>query len=305
MSPYTETIDSIQRGYARIRRWSSDRDTRNRTNNQRDACSCSDRARGASSICIGGLCNPRRGIRRNPEGAEMALMQWVRLPSDWINCRDGLKELRWKGDGVGSDATAALMALTAIAHRANELSGIARLTYDALCSATCLSRAKLSNGLDVLESIHVIERMPDGRSTYKLLNLGDPSARWGKLPAESMYVAGRIEAFSEFRLRKAGEFNALKLFFLVVARRNQKTNMANLGYTGIEKYTGIERAKIKSAISLLAALSLIYVEHRPSDIDPRGVANAYRIVGVDSYRHMGTQGRGMTPHDFGEVEVPF
>lgn len=237
----------------------------------------------------------------------MTLMPWVRLPSGWINYRGGLKDLRWQGDGVGSDATAALMALTAIAHHANELSGIARLTYDALCFITGLSRAKLSNGLDVLEKIHVIERMPDGRSTYKVSNLGGQSASWGKLPARSMYVAGRIDAFSELRLRKEVELNALKLFFLFVARRNQKTNMASLGYTKIQEYTGIERAKIKSAISLLAALSMIYVEHRPTDLDPSRVANAYRIVGVDSYIHMGTQGRGMTPFDFGErvVEPPF
>jgi hypothetical protein len=75
----------------------------------------------------------------------MALMKWVRLPSDWINYRHGLKKLQWKGDGVGSDATAALMALTAIAHHANDQSGIAWRTYDALCLATGLSRAKLSN----------------------------------------------------------------------------------------------------------------------------------------------------------------
>jgi hypothetical protein len=78
-------------------------------------------------------------------------MPWVRLPSDWINYGDGLKRIQWKSDGVGSDATAALMALTAIAHHANSQSGIARLSYDALCFITGLSRAKLSNGLDVLE----------------------------------------------------------------------------------------------------------------------------------------------------------
>jgi hypothetical protein len=60
------------------------------------------------------------------------------------------------------------MALTAIAHHANDQNGIAWRTYDALCLATGLSRAKLSNGLDVLENLQVIERMPEGRSTYKL-----------------------------------------------------------------------------------------------------------------------------------------
>ena len=79
--------------------------------------------------------------------------KWVRLPSNWINHHYGLKALRWKSDGVGSDATAALMALSAIAHSTDQQSGIARITYDALCSATSLSRAKLANGLDVLENL--------------------------------------------------------------------------------------------------------------------------------------------------------
>lgn len=237
----------------------------------------------------------------------MPLMPWVRLPSDWINSGHGLRKIQWQGDGVGSDATAALMTLTAIAHHANSQSGIARLSYDALCFITGLSRAKLSNGLDVLERIRVIERMPEGRSTYSVSNFADSNARWGKLPARSMYASGRIAAFAEFRLRKENELNALKLFFLFVARRSQETNMASISYTAIERYTGIERAKIKSATSLLAALSLIYVEHLPTDKYASGIANAYRIVGIDPYKHMGTQGRGMTAYDFDEpeIEVPF
>jgi hypothetical protein len=239
----------------------------------------------------------------------MALMKWVRLPSDWINYRHGLKKLQWKGDGVGSDATAALMALTAIAHHANDQSGIAWRTYDALCLATGLSRAKLSNGLDVLQKLQVIERMPEGRSTYRLCGF-NPNERWAKLPAQGMYASDRIAAFNELRLRKESELNALKLYFLFVARRSRETNMANISYSGIEEYTGIERAKIKSAQSLLAALSLIYVEHLPTDKYANGIANAYRIVGIDPYKHMGTLGRGLTAYDFDnvettEVDVPF
>ena len=46
---------------------------------------------------------------------------------------------------------------------------------------------------------------------------------------KSMYSSGRIIAFDEFRLRKVIELDALKLFFLFVARRDQKTNLANIG----------------------------------------------------------------------------
>jgi DNA-binding transcriptional ArsR family regulator len=146
----------------------------------------------------------------------MKMMEWVRLPSDWINHDYGLREFQWKTDSAGSDATAALMTLTAIAHHADTPNGIARLTYNTLCFATGISRAKLSNGLDVLEKHRVIERMPEGRSTYRLRRF-NPPAKWGKLPAQRMYASGRITVFKDFGLRKEIELNALKLFLLLVA----------------------------------------------------------------------------------------
>jgi hypothetical protein len=86
--------------------------------------------------------------------------------------------------------------------------------------------------------------------------------------------------------------DALKLFFLFVARRGRDTNLASIGYDKIEEYSGMKRLRIKPAISFLASLSLIYVEHVPSKTTP-GIANAYRIVGLESYHHLGTTGRGL------------
>jgi hypothetical protein len=106
-----------------------------------------------------------------------------------------------------------------------------------------------------------------------------------------MYSGGRIIAFDEFRLRKVVELDALKLFFLFVARRGRDTNLANIGYEKIEDYTNIRRVRIKSAISFLASLSLVYVEHVQSQSNSYGVSNCYRIVGIEPYKHMGTRGR--------------
>lgn len=221
---------------------------------------------------------------------------WVRLPSAWID-EGRLTELSWKSGGDGSDNIAALMALTAIAHAADQESGVGRLTYDDICASTGLSRAKLSNGLDVLKHIKVIERGPEAaRSTYRLVNY-TPDQHWAKLPAKSMYSAARIASYADFQLRRAAELDALKLFFLFVARRGRDTNLANIGYDKIEDYTGIKRPRIKTAISFLASLSLIYVEHIPSKTNSQGVSNAYRIVGLDSHNHMGTRGRVMNEFD--------
>jgi RIO-like serine/threonine protein kinase len=107
-----------------------------------------------------------------------------------------------------------------------------------------------------------------------------------------MYAGGRILAFDEFKLRKVVELDALKLFFLFVERRDKRTNLANIGYEKIHQYTGIKRERIKSAISFLASLSLVYVEQLPSQTNSFGISNAYRIVGIDSFNHRGTRGRG-------------
>jgi hypothetical protein len=227
----------------------------------------------------------------------VAIKQWVPLPSQWIN-DGGLAALRWKHGGEGADHVAALMALTIIAHAADSDTGAARVTYDHFCATTLLSRAKISKGLEVLERIEVIEREPDdARSTYKLAKF-DPNGGWAKFPARSMYSAGVIAAFADFQLRRVAELDALKLFFLMVARRNRSTNIANIGYDKIVDYTQINRGRIKTAISFLAAHSLLHVERIPSMLSADGVSNAYRVVGIDPYAHMGTRGRAMDAAEF-------
>jgi hypothetical protein len=222
----------------------------------------------------------------------MTIKPWVRLPSGWI-ARGRLTSLQWQSGGEGSDNTAALMVLTAIAHVADEDTGIAHATYDQLCAATVLSRAKLSNGLQVLDRLEILNPCPDGlRSTYQL-NGYDRERGWAKFPAKGMYTGSSITAFMDFRLRRVAELDALKLFYLFIAHRDRNTNLANIGYDKIEEYTGVKRARIKTAISFLASLPLVHVEYLPSKTNPLGVSSAYRIVGVEPYKHMGTTGRTM------------
>lgn len=219
----------------------------------------------------------------------MASSAWMRLPSRWID-EAGLTRLTWSHAGGGSDNTAALMALTVIAHEIDGDTGIARITYDKFCGLTGLSRAKLANGLNILKKIGVINsESQKARSTYILSYYNEGA--WGKFPVKSMYSSGRIVAFDEFRLRRVVELDALKLFFLFVARRDQRTNLANIGYEKIEEYSGVKRVRIKSAISFLASLSLVYVEHLPSQSSTYGTANAYRIVGIEPRMNMATRGR--------------
>lgn len=218
--------------------------------------------------------------------------EWVRLPVGWI-AHEGLKEFKWANGGPGSDQVAALMTLVVVAHCADQDTGRARLTYDELTTRTTLSRVKVSRGLTVLEDRKLITRRTDGRRSDVGLANYDRDLGWAKLPVKSMYAGGRIRAFEEFSLRRLVELDAMKLFFLFAERRDRGSNRANISYDGIEDYTGIARQRIKSATSLLAALSMVYVEQTLSTQSEFAVANAYRIVGVESRVHMGTRGRAM------------
>lgn len=224
----------------------------------------------------------------------MAMQKWIHLPSAWIE-DGGLKKFRWNAGG--SDNSAALMALIAIAHRADQGNGFARLTYDELCLATDISRAKLSKGLRLLEERSIIDRWQGGRSSFQLVGY-DLSAGWCKLPAKSLYNGPAIDAFRYFRLRNKTELNALRLYLLFAARRGRDTNLANIGFDRITDYTNIRRHDIKAATSLLASLSLVYIERVPSAVNEYGVANAYRLAGLETTQHMGTVGRRLSALEF-------
>lgn len=221
------------------------------------------------------------------------MQKWVRLPSGWIE-GGGLKAFQWSEGG--SDNTAALMALVAIAHRVDQATGLARLTYDDLCAATDISRAKLAKGLALLENRKIVGRWQDGRSWFRLAGY-DPTGGWCMLPAAPLYAGQVIEAFRHFRLRNKVELNAIRLYLLFASRRGRDTNLANISLDKITDYTGIRRHDVKSATSLLASLSLAYTERVPSNTNEFGVANAYRLAGLEPRMHMGTIGRRLTAHD--------
>lgn len=216
-------------------------------------------------------------------------MDWVRLPSERIN-NGWLKDLRWER-GRGADNVSALMVLIAIAHLADQDTGQAFATYEAIAKATHLSRAKISAGLDVLERQDVIARNVDGRSTYQLIDF-DLGGGWSKLPAKRMYTSG-ITALKDFTLRRSAELNAMKLYLLFVARRDNGSNLTNISYDKITAYSGIDRSKIKQALSVLVLAGLVHVERMPSDISDYGVSNAYRLSHLNPHTHMGTRGRAM------------
>jgi DNA-binding transcriptional ArsR family regulator len=224
---------------------------------------------------------------------------WVRLPTRWI-LDEGLRQYRW-GANQGSNAIAALMLLAVIAHHADGDTGVAFLTYDQLTHCTGLSRAKVAGGLTVLAKQELIERQEPGRSGYKLANYAKERG-WGKLPARRLYSRdGEIPFFHELKLRSRTELDALKLFFLFVERRSEKTNLAHISYDKITEYSGLDRSAIRRGLSLLAANGIVHVQQISSQESEHGFANAYRLAHLDPRVHPGTSLRGMSAAEIAEA----
>jgi DNA-binding transcriptional ArsR family regulator len=221
----------------------------------------------------------------------MPRLDWVRLPTNWIVEQSGLLNFRWQKD-KGANNVAALMTLIVLAHHADS-NGTGELIYDQICAATGLSRSKVSGGLATLVAEHIIVRKMNGRSTYRLDGY-QRNRGWGKLPARGLYDEGRVAAFDHFHLRRDTELNALKLYLLFVAMRNNALNAARIGYDKIREHTGIRQNKITAALSFLTSVGLVYVETGRSRLGERPTAHAYRLVHLDPYRHPGTTMRGVT-----------
>lgn len=202
------------------------------------------------------------------------LPQFVKLPSAWID-KGGLRDFRWGKNG--GDEIAALIVLAVIAHHMAPATGIARLGYDALMEKASLSRAKISAGLKILVLRGIIETNVLGRGSYHLCGY-DPSRNWSMFPARGLYRNDIVEAFKEFRLRRRTELDALKLYFLFAARRDNTRHVAVIGFDKIAEHSGVSTNYIKSATSVLAANSLIHVEHIKDPSGGVGVINGYRLA---------------------------
>lgn len=226
------------------------------------------------------------------------LKAWTKLPTGWIQHEQGLKSFKWsaKEDVDNAGQVAALMLLIALAHHTNKETGLARLSYDAMSDILGISRALVSRGLNELEARKIIVRDPNQiRGTITLTNATEDSG-WGKLPASGLYRNGRIFAFDTFKLRNHAELDALKLYFLIVALRDRKTNRAYISYEKIREHTGIWPNRIRPAISTLAASGLVSVNHVASLTSEHGYANEFHLPQVrDSPENIAERGFYMPP----------
>lgn len=205
--------------------------------------------------------------------------EWTKLPTRWIQLESGLRTFKWspKPEIDNAGQVAALMLLVVLAHHTNKETGLARLSYDTMMEATGLSRAVIARGLKELEARKVIARDPKQKRGTITLNDATEDSGWGKLPANGLYRNGRILAFNNFKLRVLAELDALKIYFLVIALRDNKTNRSYISYDAIQEHAGVLRNNIRPAISTLAANSLVSVNHVHNTKSNYGYANEFHL----------------------------
>jgi DNA-binding Lrp family transcriptional regulator len=164
------------------------------------------------------------------------------------------------------------MALAVISHHADPNAGIARLSYQQIGEMASLSRAKLAAGLDVLEAHGVVERAAAGRGSYRLIGY-DPRLGWAKFPT----------AGDDFHLRRRAGLDAVKLLFLIAARRDRRINAAKMTHQTIEEYSGVAREHIRRGLTILAVAGILHVDRVRSNAGAEQVANSYRLAHIDPY----------------------
>lgn len=213
---------------------------------------------------------------------------YVRVPTDWIRDQSNplLHVFSWKGESKAGNI-AALMLYIAMNQNVPEKKGAhVKLTYTKLSDITSLSRAKVAEGLKLLEGIGLVEKEKQGRSnSYHIVNR-DNRQGWGQLPAKSLYDDEQIKPFLHFKLRTRAELNALKLYLLIIAFRSNQKNCTIISYEKIYQYTGISERHIFAGLSLLITLDMIRVDKKLIDKDTEKRMNVYWLVGLN-HRHGG------------------
>jgi DNA-binding transcriptional ArsR family regulator len=216
-------------------------------------------------------------------------MDWARIPTAWIIREEKLSLLTWRQEK--SSATAALILLIALAIRLNQSNDgrmvdrdrqrtSFRESYNELQSFTGLSRAKISAGLRLLNQMKIVTISRVKRMNQYTLRDIVEDGKWAKVP-QTHLLNGKTLLFSKFQLRHRHELNALKLYLLLIAYRDRRTNFAVIGYDKICKISGVMRNDISSALSLLMHLDLVRVKQDdPVNGNSGRPHNCYRIRGL-------------------------
>lgn len=236
---------------------------------------------------------------------------WARMPSDWIR-NEELKNLSWSR--IGSDGTAALGIYAALVIKANR-DGISEpslrdrpidqivtgATYDDLQDLTHLSRSKLSGGIRVLQQKNLLTLQGNSRARNYLVGGSREAKKWAPLPHNPWFSpSDGLIPLRTFTFRNKTEFQAMKLYMLLAAFRDNASRQTHISYPTITAYSGIDRNDIRRAISLLIDHELVHVTNSESMNAPGRMQNSYSLTGFS----LGPVRQRSVADDFAVVSAP-
>jgi len=217
-------------------------------------------------------------------------MNWAKLPSGWVRFPKPcpLTTLTWREHRT--QGTAALVLLIALAiklnmsHRkvtASQQTAKVAVTYDELQSMTGFARATIAKALMLLESMGAINIEKVGRtSVYGLPEVGI-NGRYCQVPQAYLLDGKESELRRLIRLptNTRACLNAMKLYVLFLAYRNHRFDTTAIGYEAIMAHTGMRRADVPEAFSLLVAHELARASDEQDERE-QDKSKRYRVLGL-------------------------
>ncbi|MGF7001264.1 hypothetical protein [Paraburkholderia sp. GAS32] len=217
-------------------------------------------------------------------------MTWARFPSAWVRFPKPcpLNILSWREHRT--QGTAALVLLVALAIKLNlshrkvpleQQTESVAVTYDELQTMTGFARATISKALMLLQSMGAIKIHKVGRASVYELTEVSVNGRYCQVPQAFLLDGKEAELRRLIRLPTHTRtcLNAMKLYMLFLAYRNHRFDTTAIGYESIMAHTGMRRADIPEAFSLLVAHELV----RASDADDsrdHDKSKRYRVLGL-------------------------
>jgi len=178
--------------------------------------------------------------------------KFSKLPTGWTRST-GSDLSDFKGGDQTGTSIAALKCLLAISLQMNFHSRSAAVSYNDFETLTGLSRPMISKGIRMLESMGILEIENGHAHRYTVNEVDD--ANWAKLPFDLL-----TRSLKDVGNRGAVRLAALKIYILLVARRNNVYEWTALTYDQIISHTGIRRADIRAALSELYSVSLLHAD---------------------------------------------
>ena len=181
------------------------------------------------------------------------------------------------------EGTVALKTYLALCMRANfhatedrPRAGMTDITLRELEQMTGASRPTLSKGIKLLQEAKLTTMSAHRNELRRWFEItGYDVTGWAKIPGKFLLENSRLQRFP---VRGLVPFVALKVYFALLAFRDNRSITTHLSYDSIEEYCDVQRRHIRSSISLLASEGWISI-NKGLPVDGKNPPSEYVLGG--------------------------